>query len=84
MRKLVLVLLLVLLLSACGGPPQWKVAGQGEACSVATVTEKDWSDGDRRSFYLLLKTSDGEVGQARVSANQYAALEVGSEVCVIR
>lgn len=76
--------LIVLLLTACGGPPTWKIASEGDACTPATVIDRDWNDGDRRNFYLLLKVDDGEIGQAIVNEYVYDSLQIGDTTCVIR
>lgn len=87
MRQLVVVAILALvLLSACSAPdvlPYWRVADQGEACSTGKVEEKKWSDGARDWFFVLIKTDDGQIGYANVSAYQYVSLEVGDTICVI-
>jgi hypothetical protein len=78
------LILIVLLLTACGGPPDWRVAGEGEACTQATVIDRDWADGDRRNFYLLLKADDGEIGKALVNEYVYDSLQIGDTTCVVR
>lgn len=83
-RVFVIVSVLVLVLTACGGVPEWRIATEGDACTSATVVEKMWSDKDTRNFYLLLKAEDGEMGMSWVSAYVYVALEEGEQTCVIR
>jgi hypothetical protein len=84
MVVLILCILVAALLTACGPPTPWSIAGEGDACTLATVIERDWSSSDHNDFYLLLEAEDGEIGYAIVTAYQYNALQLGAETCVTR
>lgn len=78
-------ILIAILLAACvNRPPVWTIASEGEACTTATVLERDWSDSDHADFYLLLKAADGQIGYSIVNAYIYISLQVDDTICVIR
>lgn len=83
MIYVVLIIVAVSLLTACSSHlPIWSIASQNDSCTKATVIDRDWYEGDRSDFYILLKTETGEIGYARVNAYIYDALPIGSATCV--
>ncbi len=88
-HKILVVLTVLVLASLLGGcqerntPPYWSVAGEGDSCTTGTIIDRRWSDYNDQ-FYLLIKTVDGEIGQARVTAHVYSDLQLGDTTCVVR
>jgi len=79
----VVVVVMLLLLTACNRLPNWKIADQGGACTLVEVIDKSWPDGSNY-FYLLLKAGDGQIGLATVNAYVYDSLQIGESTCVTR